>query len=438
MQIFLKFNDNTVHQQNGDGIGIEGGLNDSFAEVTTIENNTITEVGTSLTTNKRNGIVNKRGHIVHIQGNTIGCGVGGTTVEYAVTEQGASSYTGHTYVKNNVFYLIQGAGAVILNKQGSYSENNTFFGNNKNIVWLGTSIPAFGSDSIGSLTGTDYPHKVGNIVGANVYNEAVGSSMVRAFSGNVGTGNKGTFKGLFSSPLLRSLSHTIAEKQQLMDYWQTGLDADGNIGGVATFGYRDFQQDYVADYTTIASANDILGFSYENKIVAKYLDSGSGSFVSEIDLFVFDHGHNDLVVYNYDGNDATAIAIPPTRDDRSYFCGAMNYIIDVILSYNPRARIVFIGHYENDRKQTIYQAQETIMEYWSFNSLKLWDKLGFTQQEVETTGYWQDSETWINSGGSLQTLTMTQIYFQDDLHPDSESTKKLIADNIAPFIKNSF
>lgn len=301
----------------------------------------------------------------------------------------------------------------------------------KKMVWIGTSIPAQGAGT------NSYPELIAAKLGMTCYNEAIGGSAVRAGGNNTGTTKYGLFKGLHSSVLLQSLAHTIAEKQQLMDYWQSGLDSDGNISVGGTYGYRDFQVDYVADYTTIGSVSTILGWSYENKIIKKYLDSTSPSFIAKPDYFVFDHGHNDLVQPSYDVDEASAIAVPALRNDRTTFIGAMNYVIDEMLKYDARLRIIFVGHYENARKPRIWQAQQNLFDYWDFPSLKLWEKMGWSQQTVQTTGYWSE-DVWYPSGGSVQTLTITQIWMQDDLHPSTLESRALIANILAPFISNAY
>jgi len=292
----------------------------------------------------------------------------------------------------------------------------------KKMAWFGTSIPE-----------TGYPSLIATKLGCTIYNEAVGSSCIRAFSSV-----SGTQKDLYWEPALRALSHTIAEKQSMIDHWSTGLNSSGVITGGGTFGWRDLLLGSPpAVLSSYASDTTILGWSYEKKLVAKYLDTTSPDFIAMPDYFILDHGHNDLVVYEYDGSDSDAINIPSVRNDRKYFNGAMNYIIDVILSYNPRANIVFIGHYENDRKVRIYQAQEKIAEYWDFPFLKLWEKMGFTQQLVSTTGYWSDAYTWNNSGGSLTNKTLTQIWMQDDLHPVSTPAKEKFAKIVGDFINKN-
>jgi hypothetical protein len=311
----------------------------------------------------------------------------------------------------------QGIVDIVTSEELALNSTSTKIG--KSMVWFGTSIPE-----------TGYPALIATKLGCIIYNEAVGSSPIRAFASV--SGNQ---KGLYYEPALRSLSQTVAEKQAMIDNWTTGLNSSGIVTGGGTFGWRDLLLGSPpAILSTYASNATILGWSYEKKLVAKYLDTTSPDFIEMPDYFILDHGHNDLVVYEYDYNDVAAIAIPATRNDRKFFNGAMNYIIDVILSYNPRANIVLIGHYENDRKITIHQAQNVIAEYWDFPFLKLWEKMGFTQQIVPTTGYWSDANTWNPTGGSLTNKTLTQIWMYDDLHPNSTLTKEKFANVLLRFI----
>ena len=140
-------------------------------------------------------------------------------------------------------------------------------------------------------------------------------------------------------------------------------------------------------------------------MIQKYLDPKSSNFITTPDLIVIDHGHNDLVMDWYDDNETNAISVPLIRDDRNRFIGAVNYLIDIILKYNPHQKIAFIGHYESARKQRIYLAQTTLFEYWSrFPSLKLWEELNWTQDIDPETG-----------------KTVTQTMMPDDLHPYSDT-----------------
>lgn len=296
----------------------------------------------------------------------------------------------------------------------------------KKLLWLGTSIPASG-----------YPLIVGEKLKCNVYNEALGSSRVRAYNYD------GTWVGMGYIGVIKALSHTIAEKQLIIDYWESGLDESGNIVGGGTFGWRDLLVDQNGTVPTTLndqfSNDEVIGYSFEKRIIAKYCDSTHPDFIGYVDFMVWDHGHNDLANLSDDENDASAIAIPATRDDRTRFCGAMNYVIDRVLEFRPRQRMIFVGHYENDRKTRVYQGQEVIADYWGFPLIKAWELYGWSQQSVDTTGFWtgtgQVGTVWTDSGGTLQTLTLTQIWMQDDLHPYSEVTKDFIAGILAKKIE---
>jgi len=272
---------------------------------------------------------------------------------------------------------------------------------NKTIAWFGTSIPE-----------TGYPQLVASILEATVTNEAKGSSMVRRGKIDVSDGYGWT--GLAWENVGFSLSQTIAEKNELITNWNTWKTLLTNTPPAAL------------DSGTQAL---FLDCSYENRLY-RHLTSKGG--VSK-DLYIFDHGHNDNLGFD---SDAQFINVPASSRDRNTFIGSVNVMIDEILKDNPRAKIVFIGHYENDRKTRISLAQETLAEYWDFPLLKLWEKLGFTQQVVSTTGYWTDYLTWNNSGGSLTNKTITEIWMHDDLHPFSIPTKTYIANNIADWLNS--
>lgn len=292
----------------------------------------------------------------------------------------------------------------------------------KTMVVFGTSIPAQRKSRQES-----YPELAGKALNMQVYNEAEGSSMVRAFN------YLGKIKGMYWEPVLKSLSMTIAEKQSIIEYWSGGLDSDGNIIAGGTYGWKDLLAgNPPSDLTSAYSISAILGFSYEKKLVAKYLDQNSPEFVCHPDYFVFDHGHNDLVAWIYDqdganNGDSNATAIPVPANSRNRFCGAMNYLTDIIQSYNPRAKIILIGHYENDRKTRIFQAQQNFASYRNIPLLKTWELSGFNQKTIQTTGKWIDATTWQNNAGPLQTITNTKMWMYDDLHPASLAATEHLA-----------
>jgi hypothetical protein len=398
------------------------------------------------------------------------------TTHIGVTSYGSSDYYGALeLLAFSVIDPIELAAAL-----KGYDPNNK---NGKKILVLGTSI-----DEYGISTGDSYWQLVAQSLGMTVYNEAVGSSMIRF--GNY----LNTIKGMYWEPVLKSLSATIADKQSILDHWTSGLDANGVITVGGTSGWKDLllgtpPSTLSALYSAlgVAGASNILAWSYETKIVAKYLDSTSASFIAHPDIIAIAHGHNDLVVWDYDqdgsnNGDTNAIAVPTPYNSKHRFCGAMNFIIDTIFSYLPQADIRLIGHYEKDRKTRIYQAQQVIASYRNLPFLKLWETQGLSQNKVTTSGYWDSTGVWHDSGydgaanyshpansyneltntypsasfqgtnhfGSgngvstnprqvngvwVHDLTMTQIRFKDDLHPGTLGARIRLGNNVSGWFK---
>ena len=228
---------------------------------------------------------------------------------------------------------------------------------NKVIAWLGTSIPA-GSDETLDIEGpTDYPRLVALQLGATRKNLARGSSMVRINSAN------GKFSSIPKSHFLRAATRMIAEADYLTtpEVWATIYAKQSSYG-------------------ESASESDISimkGASWES-FLKPYLDGTQ----QMPDLFVIDHGHNDtanndvgerdwevmptqdsidrgiLVEDTYmTDNNYTNLKLALNNDlsgiqdlrkfavslNRNCFVGAMNFLITVILTYKPYARIAIVS-----------------------------------------------------------------------------------------------
>jgi hypothetical protein len=226
------------------------------------------------------------------------------------------------------------------------------------MLWMGTSIPAGSDPDAGSGTGSTYPALVASQLGATVTNKARGSSCVRI---NASTGE---YTGMIFSHFVRALSRTVAECDLIAADW-------ANI-------YTK-----IANAPSTLSADDLAtmkSHSFENLLVP-YLD-GTNEMP---DLFVIDHGHNDVRPKGIDGendlwispslemiskgiladdeymtansfanlktalgNDLSAVgdvgAFAATLN-RNCFKGAVNFIITIILRHNPYARIVVVSDY---------------------------------------------------------------------------------------------
>lgn len=281
----------------------------------------------------------------------------------------------------------------------------------KKIVWFGTSIPA-GVVNAGESGGNGaYPTRIGKMLGATVYNESVGSSCARAGSYHAIADNDPMgWSGMGAISVMLSLSLSSAEKQDIIDNWDS------------TWKYIIGDPDSY-DPTKIAT---YLSSSWDQNL-AKYLTGGS---VGQCDLYVFDHGYNDGVsTYGFsDLNEE-----PATQDDRTYWRGAMNFLIGKILADNPKAKILIIGHYNygadafsrgaNWSGKYVCDAQKDYAESWGMTCVETWKLLGLSMNNIDVNG------------------TPTPVIFArypDHLHPASDATGyelQRYAEALEPYIR---
>lgn len=270
---------------------------------------------------------------------------------------------------------------------------------NKNIVWVGTSIPAVSSiDPNGDGQSYSYPLLVGKILGANVYNESLGSSGCRAgVKGSITEDDPNGWKGLGSQSQL-NLSLTMEEGP--LAAAMNGLTATGHT-------------------------------SYEYKLIQQYFDESHERFLCMADYLIFNHGRNDWK----GGTDAEIFdQIPEDLYDRTTFIGSVNYVIRECLKYNSKLKVMFIGHFqkyvENDENQTekntkVDSALTKLSELWQAPYLKLYEKSQMGFMKILSDGYWGDDDSnygtkiWHEHGysGGYREITQFQMW-----NPTSETT----------------
>ena len=270
----------------------------------------------------------------------------------------------------------------------------------KKIAWFGTSIP----EPSGYNPITGYPEYVGKLLGATVYNEAVGSSCARRGTRSAESANDPYGVTNMGIGALWSMGGTVAEKTDLTTNWETKWRA--------ITGYDAAMTD--------AIKNKAIACSYENKLM-KYIND------TPVDLYVFDHGYND-----WRSNSADNIANPDDPFDRSTYQGAMNTFIAAILAVNPHANIVLISHYETHREPGVIDMQESVAEYWGLPLIRICDKLGWAwNRTITSTGYWQTASgggVWIGSGGTSTEYHLPQLHMQDGKHPNTDLSGKACMD----------
>ena len=276
----------------------------------------------------------------------------------------------------------------------------------KKIVWFGTSIPA-GVVNAGESGGNGaYPTRIGEMLGATVYNEAVGSSATRIGKhGNITESDPNGYAGVPATCCLLSLSGTVAEKMAILENWEYWRN-------IFTIGVNDIDT---------SNPDKYYNCSYERKL-AKYLTGGE---VGQVDLYVFDHGYNDAG--NQNGSNYTETKdIPTNLYDRTYFIGAMNFLIDLIKKDNYQANIVIISHYNDENSfADLIEAQSYIADKWNIPFINISNKMGFsTAMSVTIDG---------------TTKTMKNWWLPDGIHPSSDTTGKALqhyAKVLYPFIRD--
>ena len=127
---------------------------------------------------------------------------------------GVSDITSGMFDGYNI-YLFQG-----ISKYGTIDELsrvNAVGWVGKKIVWLGTSIPAAGKDGLNNRH--TYPAFVGDILGATVFNEAVGSSAVHCkIPGNISVSNPYGFMSNFEA-VSRCITNSLVEMEWIIEHF---------------------------------------------------------------------------------------------------------------------------------------------------------------------------------------------------------------------------
>ena len=315
----------------------------------------------------------------------------------------------------------------------------------KTIWWCGTSIPAGG-----------YPELVGEMLGSNVINTAVGGSMCRA---NVRTGD---YNGANISNITSSLTMTSEEAEAFILNYDNLKSLPGNSSWPEQLSELQKQR--------------VRNGSFEMKLMP-YLDGREPM----PDLWIIDHGHNDWKYRDSKGN--IDIALQPTRANipsgelaedtymtetidgvkyarlqkylgsfeninpavldefvcslnRNCYYGALNFMTTLILVHNPQARFMMIGNYSNEHSgETGYAglipAQKAWAADWCFPFCDMASCFGTSQHIIPGT------KDWMNEGFLYDTDAF-HIYCPDGVHPssdDSDTALYIYAGIIAEFIK---
>ena len=374
----------------------------------------------------------------------------------------------------------------------------------KKIAYFGTSVPAQG-----------YPQIVGEKLGATMFNQAVGASMMRigVYNTDDELGDDLGLTGVYFTNALLSMSMTQEERKRMFICWTTerrkqwlkdnkGYQDDQlvNVKGYGEYMGGAFQEDNTDETsdnpsskpTDIFAGNGTTYKEYRKKCysacwdnsdniegdidfitdkITEHIDGRMENYLSgdnKADLYVFDHFRNDSSESSTDN----FLKIPTPANDRRYAIGAFIYLVQQIYLKNPNAKIVIVGHFDNDDVKVqlghVWEAQEKAANYFGFPLLKLWEVLGIRCSfSVTTQGYWGTDNQWHetgyngsnhvwkdNSNGALglnenprqieidgaqiwvHDLSTRQIWCRDDVHPSGTLALNYFAEAIASWLLN--
>lgn len=354
------------------------------------------------------------------------------TTKYTVTKKSSVSLKDHEDRLNQLDKMVTAGGN---------------FWTGKTIWWCGTSIPAGG-----------YPQIVGEMLGAECINTAVGGSMCRA---NVLTGD---YNGANISNITSSLSMTLEEAENFIANYDTLRQLPKNSSSwPATLG--------------TSNENRIRDGSFEKKLMP-YLNGTKPM----PDLWIIDHSHNDRKYKKKDGS--IDIDLDPTRANitsgelaedtymtannyanlqkyvgslanvkssdldtlvcslnRNCYKGALNFICTVILHHNPRARIMVISNYSNEYVgETGYadliEVGRKWAREWGFPYFDISTSFGASAKHIipGTKDYASNQ----HSATFDYDIPLFKVYCPDGVHPSSDNSlhaMNVYAGLISEFIK---
>lgn len=275
----------------------------------------------------------------------------------------------------------------------------------KKIVWYGTSISACGY--IGKTNPNAIPQKVGAILGAEIVNEAVGSSCVHAKRpSSISATNPYGFYGNFEK-CSRCLTNSETEMQWIIDNASSAIWFD------------------IVPTITDALRAQILANSYETKI-DEYLTPETFP-----DAFIFEHGFNDA--WNSKTDQDALYAEYGDTEIYSYRAG-MDFLIKRILDYNPKAKIIMIGNYCKNTNDSVVNGyvplmQDQVQQDWNLPMIKQWERLGWSPNKtIDPYGYWSgsgSSYTWVTDTETHE-MTVLASWLPDGVHPHVDTSGKAV------------
>lgn len=265
------------------------------------------------------------------------------------------------------------------------------------VLWLGTSIPAWGGQQQYS-----YANRACKALGYTIYNNSVGSSGLCLNTGVLGNGRD-----------CKDLAESTAEKHERYD-------------------------DHIGENPYIT--NDAINSYGYDKLIIPYIDGN----IAECDVVVFDHGYNDRVQIASEFNDFDTANKSFMQDDgsidRHTYIGAFIFLCNKIWEVNPNVKIYISSYLENEtgddtwkKGKVICDYLEKIAKYWDMPYLNMCDYNGmFCRLQKGTENYIQDYNTEYGTSYTIMNLyaesnpnnccSRFQLMCPDQIHPHTDKT----------------
>lgn len=281
--------------------------------------------------------------------------------------------------------------------------NNRF--KDKTILFLGQSIVAYGGGTL------SFPGIVCSMLGAKCINKAQpGSCLRKAYTNGddfvMTSSDEGSGPTSASDLQKRSLTATVAEKE---DKWGTS-DFNSYSYENILLPYLDGTEDF-PDYIVIDFPSDN---NYRGTTAA--LEYSSDPYLSTVP--------NDEMKTSSqygDGNKLQSDPFSETSDmdstnskngygfgvecNRNTYIGAINFIIKLIYSYNPYAKIVLGRFISESRRPDMYEAQKVVADYWQLPMYDCSPFLGWSMKIIPNSA---------NAFNNRYKLTPESTYYKTD------------------------
>lgn len=221
---------------------------------------------------------------------------------------------------------------------------------------------------------------------------------------------------------------TYTARTELQGNQNSGYYSDGEYVSSENYSYIEYDVSGVKEVWisgTISAGCDVFDLFDESENLLSHVTTEaqraiSGYFVDTSEAAV-------LRVSTGNANVNTITTVKYTYgsmyDSLYSYQGGMDFLIAKIKEYNPKARIVIIGEYENQKFPLVSHYQKLVADRWEFPLYRQWENLGLSQQIIKIDGVW---------------TPMLNAYIPDGLHPHTDDTGlalRMMAENIAAWFE---